>query len=301
MSIARAIARAGCLLLPLVVLASGAGAQGDPPGTDIYLVPLSRVARGASVGRPANVTRRPGYDNQPSFVPGDSALLYTSIRADGQADIFRYDLATGTTTRVTATPESEYSPTVMPGGQRFSVVRVERDSTQRLWSFRLDGTSPSLLFAHIAPVGYHAWVDSQSVVLYVLGNPNTLEIADRSTGATQVVTHGVGRSLQRVPGRRAISFLQHERDGTWSLRLLDLEQSVGGMLVVVKLATMLPGSDYVAWLPDGTAVAGQGGKLFRLSGGTWRPWADLGRWGVRGISRLAVSGDGKWLAVVGSE
>lgn len=294
-------AGAASLFAALLIGTAPADAQTTPPGTEIYVAPLTTVAGRPVVGRPVNVTNRRGYDNQPSFTPFDSALLYTSIRSDGQADIYRYDLDSRATTRVTATPESEYSPTVMPGGERFSVVRVERDSTQRLWSFRLDGSAPELVFEHIAPVGYHAWVDSGTVALYVLGKPNTLEIVDRGTGRAEPVAHDVGRSLQAVPGRRTVSFLQHESDGSWSLRLVDLEHSVAGTLVLLKLATMLPRSDYVVWLPNRTALAGQDSRLYALERGKWVQVADLARWGVRRISRLAVSGDGKWLALVGAE
>ena len=45
----------------------------------------------------------------------------------------------GSTTRVTNTPESEYSPTVTPDGAHISVIRVEADGTQRLWRFTIDG------------------------------------------------------------------------------------------------------------------------------------------------------------------
>src|SRR5258708_16942898 len=47
-----------------------------------------------SVGVPVNVTARPGYDNQPFFLPNGRAFLYTSIREDSQADIYRYDIDT---------------------------------------------------------------------------------------------------------------------------------------------------------------------------------------------------------------
>jgi hypothetical protein len=33
---------------------------------------------------------------------------------------------------------------------------------------------------------------------------------------------------------------------------------------------------------------------------TWVPLADLERLGLSGVTRLAVSGDGRWLAIVGS-
>ena len=44
-------------------------AAAAPPATDIYLADL-RVADGrVQVGTPVNVTARPGYDNQPFFLP----------------------------------------------------------------------------------------------------------------------------------------------------------------------------------------------------------------------------------------
>ena len=49
-------------------------------------------------------------------------MLYTSGRADGQMDIFRYDLESGRNMPVTQTPESEYSPAMMPGDTSFSVI-----------------------------------------------------------------------------------------------------------------------------------------------------------------------------------
>ena len=63
-----------------------------PPATDIYVADLRTVGRKLTVATPVNVTKRPGYDNQPFFLPSGHAFLYTSIREDGQADIYRYDL-----------------------------------------------------------------------------------------------------------------------------------------------------------------------------------------------------------------
>ena len=99
-------------------------------------------------------------------------------------------------------------------------MRVERDSTQRLWRFPTDGSAPSLVLRDVKPVGYFAWLDSVTLALFVLGNPNTLQIADTRTGVARVVTSNIGRSLQRVPGGRRASFVQ--RDGaTWILKTVD--------------------------------------------------------------------------------
>src|SRR5919199_943152 len=113
-----AVAALGALFLPGAFLTG----QGAPPSTDIFLAPI-RIQNGKPVvEKPVNITARPGYDNQPSFTPDSRSLLFTSVREDAQADIYRYDLRTRATTRVTSTPESEYSATVYGDGTRFSAI-----------------------------------------------------------------------------------------------------------------------------------------------------------------------------------
>src|SRR6185503_7086594 len=117
---------------------------------------------------------------------------------------------------LTRTPESEYSAAASPDGKSFTVVRVERDSTQRLWRFPKDNSEPSIVLRDIKPVGYFAWLDTATLALFVLGTPSTLQIADTRTGVGRVVTTNIGRSLQRVPGGRRASYL-HRVDNKWVL------------------------------------------------------------------------------------
>lgn len=274
-------------------------AQSAPPSTDICLASV-RVQRGKlTVGTPVNITTRPGYDNQPSFTPDSHALLYTSVREDHQADIYRYDLRTKGTTRLTSTAESEYSATAYGDGSRFSVIRVEADSTQRLWSFRLDGSDPELVFAGIKPVGYHAWVDSTTLALFVLGRPNALVLADLRTGRTDTVARDIGRSLVPLPRGSGFSFLQHGRDSSWILTAVDVRSSGS---VPMPLVRMPPGADYITWLEPAVAITGTGSKLLIWRGAArpaqWTELADLSRSGLTHISRLALSPDQRWLAIV---
>jgi len=163
-----------------------------PPDTEIYLAPLES---GVKVGRPVNITNSPGYDNQPSFTPDGASVLFTSIRGGGtQTDIYRYDITSGTTNQVTHTPESEYSPTVTPDGAHISVIRVEADGTQRLWRFTLDGRAPELVLPGVKPVGYHVWAGDHTLVLFVLGSPATLRLADTSGGEPEILVTGINRS-----------------------------------------------------------------------------------------------------------
>ncbi len=287
-------ARHIALLCVAVLWPAEAKAQ---PATDIYLGRLALRNGGFEVGSFRNITDRDGYDNQPHFTPDGTALLYTSIREDGQADTYRYDLASGAVTRLTRTPESEYSPTVMPGGDAFSVVRVEADSTQRLWSFDMGGNVRRLVLEDVKPVGYHAWGDENTVALFVLGDPPTLQLADTRTGRVQVVKSDIGRSLHRVPGSRAISFLQRRsEEEAW---IEELELATGQATTLVRT---LPGSEDYAWTPDGAILMGQGPRLFAWRRGEdgWTEVGNLESYGIGEISRIAVSPAGDWIAIVSS-
>lgn len=274
-----------------------AAAPAGPPATDIYLADL-RVAQGrVSVGTPVNVTARPGYDNQPFFLPDGRAFVYTSIR-DSQADIYRYDIDRKSSAQITRTPESEYSPTPLPDRAGFSVVRVEADSTQRLWAFDPDGSRPRVVLDSIKPVGYHAWADSHTLVLFVLGTLSTLQIADASQpGADgQVVARDIGRSLQRIPGDGMVSFLQHDSiAGPW------LEEVDARTRRVTKLVKAPERADFFAWTPGGIVLAASGTKLYQWDprrGGAWEEIADLAAAGLTNVTRLAVSPKGDRLAIV---
>jgi Tol biopolymer transport system component len=104
--------RGGRVVAALLLSSVVPTAQAQAPNTDVFLAPLSRIGDSLIVGAAVNVTHRAGYHNQPSFLPDGSGFLYTAVGDDGQADIWRYDIASGRGSRVTATPESEYSATV---------------------------------------------------------------------------------------------------------------------------------------------------------------------------------------------
>jgi dipeptidyl aminopeptidase/acylaminoacyl peptidase len=280
----------------LLVAAIAGVAEAQAPNTDIFLAPLMRSDTSLVVGPAVNVTHRVGYDNQPSFLPDGSAILYTATDSSGQADIWRYDIASRRTSRVTATPESEYSATVMPGGRRFSVIRVERDSTQRLWSFALDGSDPQLVLAALKPVGYYAWLDSTRLVSYVLGTPSTLHFVSRDGAVDEIRARDIGRAVHRVPTVDAYSFTQRS---SANALLIVTQPSAGGPREVVTLA--VPDNEFHEWTPNGELLTASHGILLRWNRSEFSPWApvaDLSTNGVKNVSRLAVSPDGRWLAFV---
>lgn len=287
------------LLVPEIVVA-------QPPATDIYLARLAGEGAEPAVAGIVNLTDRPGYDNQPSFTPDGRALLYTSIREDGQADTYRYDLETGRTVRLTRTAESEYSATVVPAGDGFSVVRVEADSAQRLWRFELDGTPGSVLLPDVEPVGYHAWADARHVALYVLGEPSSLRLADLRTGRAVTMARNIGRSIQPVPGASAVTFVQYVAEGAEGAERAEGEAWITRLELpdreTRRLVRAASGAEDHAWTPEGVLLMGQGSRLFRWAGsGGWSELTDLSDAGISGITRLAVSPDGSRIALVAED
>ncbi|MEM1205139.1 MAG: hypothetical protein AAGN66_18050 [Acidobacteriota bacterium] len=283
------------LVLPLLWAAQPATAQ-DPPATDIYLAPVIADADTVELGPLVRVTDRDGYDNQPHFSPDGKTVYFTSIGEDGQADIRAYDVASGKSRAVTETPESEYSPTPVPGADALSVIRVEADGTQRLWRFPLDGGAPEPVLTEMKPVGYHAWLGDE-LVLFVLGEPHELRRASASEPDTQgsILAKDIGRSLHAIPGERAFSFVHKTKDGWWISRL-DADDGT-----IKPLIEAFEGREDLTWSAEGMVWMADGTELHRwcsACGEGWWPVADLGPRGLGTVSRLAFSPDGKTLALV---
>jgi WD40 repeat protein len=264
-----------------------------PPTSDIFIADLKGEGK-LKLGQPLKITSEAGYNNQPSFLPDGQSILYTSIK-DKQADIYRYDIHTGATTQITRTPESEFSPTLMPDGKSISVVRVEADGTQRLWKFPLDGGEPSLILENIKPVGYHLWIDDHTLVLFILGKPNTLQLVDLRTGKAEVIAENPGRILRRIPKEDKFSFVHKASDQEWLIKSFDLKTR--GVSTVIKT---FPSVEDYAWTPAGLLLMANGSRLFsrKKSDWAWVEIADLSNAGLKSITRIAVSPKGDRIAVV---
>jgi WD40 repeat protein len=287
---------AGPLLGSLAFLAGAtpAFAQG---GTDIYLASLKPKDETVKIGKPENITNRPGYDNQPFFTADGAGILFTSIR-DDQADIYQYDLESKEILQVTRTAESEYSPTPIPGSTDFSVIQVEADSTQRLWAFTRDGKEARLLLSNSGPVGYHAWGDdADQVAIFVLGEPHFLQLVDLRRGRATTVVKDIGRSLQKIPGRPAISTV-HRRGDMWWVEELRLDSKKTRPLIQA-----VPESQDCAWTPDGVLLMARGTTVFacRPDSTEWSEAARFDEAGIGAITRMAVSPNGDRIALVADE
>lgn len=242
-----------------------------------------------------------GYNNQPNFFSNNELYLTVQTPDDTtQTEIYALDLLLKIKTRVTATPATaEYSPTLMPGGRRFSAIRVEEDGNQRLWSFpldRSDGGRPE--FPSIYNVGYHCWLRDTLAALFIVGDdgaPHVLYTVGTKSQKLQRIAINPGRCLQALPDGR-LAFVTKTTDKTWFLKTFDLKKPIPEIVVIMPADS----EDFVV-LPDGTYMSGSKSKLYQYKPGkntNWKEVADLSKYGVKNITRLAASKDGKLAVVV---
>ncbi len=285
-------------------VASSIGAFAQAPSTDILLVPLpaefNRVTTVAA-DDVTYLTDNDRYDNQPSFTPDGSAILYVSEDETGQTDIYRYDLASSEASRVTETKASEFSPQVTPDGEHIAAVRIEADGvTQRLWRFALAGGGAQPSPESVYQVGYYSFVNLDTLAFVIVadtesGEPLSLQTADVATGKTKKIAEPVGVGVQKVPGQNAVSFVQRLKDGTSVIQTLDISSGE-----TRKLVATLPEVDAHTFLPDGSVLAAEDAIIYRWREGQddWTPYFDFSEADVSGVGRLAVSPDGSQLAFV---
>jgi hypothetical protein len=183
----------------------------------------------------------------------------------------------------------------MPSGDAISVIRVERDSAQRLWSVPLNGSAGVPIFENIKPVGYHTWANDTLLALFVLGSPNTLQLANTKTGRGDTIVTSIGRSLHTTRDG-SVSFVHKVSADEWWLTLVDPRTKQTRRLVRMPRRV----EDY-AWTPDGIVLAGEGSVLKSFDpqrGGEWVVVGDLTPYGMTSITRLSVSPRGDAVAVV---
>ena len=263
-------------------------------GTEVYSAQLITTPRGYQIGALSNCSNNPGYDNQPSFWSEDT-LLYAATR-NGQTDVVLHQLTSGEKNWWSATEQgSEYSPLRIPMTDEFSAIRLDTTGLQRLYRYNSNGES-QLLHSDLK-IGYQLWVDATTLLCTVLADDRMdLYLLAVERGTATLIQSNVGRSLHKVPNSEQLSFI-HRKEGKTIITTLD--QKTKAQKAVFTLPEGV--QDY-AWLPDGTLVFGQGSTLYTVgSDQATRLLHQFKEEEIKGISRIAVSPQGKLITLVGEE
>src|SRR5262249_52988932 len=118
------------------------------------------------------------------------------------------------------------------------------------------------------------------------------------TGKAEVVAKDIGRCIQKIPGTNKVSFAQKISEKQWSVRELDPKTRA-----ISEIAPALAGNDDAdyAWTPGGILLMASGSKIHAWKEKEWSEIADFTSDGIRGITRMAVSHNGNWIAFVATD
>lgn len=302
----RRLATALCL-----AIAGAASAADAPPDVAVFIARLDLKAGRITDAR--NITPGKGSNFQPAFTHDGTAVVYTSGRS-GSNNIYRHDIAKGTTTAVTATTENLYSPTPLPDGSGFSAIRVITAdpaygiemNEPSLWLFGWDG-KPVAPVVPTKRIGYHAWITPDLIAAFIVDdvpqrNDHKAVLISRTTGQQTLLSAKPGRSLGRAPDGKRAAFVDQTDPGRWILMAMGAgdakPQPVAETPPLPEGEKESNRPQYFVWLADGSVLMASGHRFLRWDGkpgSGFQPFAELPELGGA-VRNIAASPDGRRLA-----
>ncbi len=289
-------------LIPTILLVFFSISLFAQEATEIYLFDLLIKDDTFVLKNPINISKNEGYDNQPSFTEDGRSILFSSSR-NGHTDIAKYEIFDDFRTWVTETEANEYSPMSYPKkSKNFTCVRLDEDGTQLLYKYSYKNKESEVLIPNLK-VGYYLWFNNKSVVSFVLGDVETLQVSNFKLKIKYPIQSNIGRSLQNIPvpmeiGDELISFISkgHETSEIYAINPVTSEAKY--------LADALEGSEDLTWTADGTILMGKGSSIYKLKPGVDKTWARIfieSDLPIKNITRIVTGLNGRKIAIVVSE
>lgn len=288
--------------LPLIILCCFSTILGfaQLPTVDIYYGKISITDDKWSLVQLKNITQRIGYENQPSFTADGNTIYYVAILDSVQSDVYAYSIETGATTQITATQESEYSPVMLSKNKRFSVVRVEKDSTQRMYTFKANGKKPKLLMADVDSIGYYCSIDDKHYACFLVTDTPTLVLTDVNVQKPKTIDYNVGRCIKVIPGEKAISYIVKTSDKEWMIKRFDLTSQTSSLISTIPAVS----EDYV-WTANGEILMPRDNQIwmfdYKAAATQWSRIITIKELKGKKIYRLAIANNGVNFAFVADE
>jgi hypothetical protein len=275
-------------------------------GSEIFLFDLKIENGQLHISNGKNITNHKGYDNQPSFHPTKPIIYFSSFNDSGRSDIKTYNYETGETSNFTTTHVREYSPTVTPDGKFISCIIQRDNGDQDLAKYPIDGGKPVVLI-NLLKVGYHAWAGENHVLLFVLDDSIHFSLHNfyLETNSDTVIAENIGRSIHKIPGQNAMSFLQKVSEKNFVIKKYNMSNGV-----ISTIMDAIPEHDQICWLENGTILSSDGKKILSFQVTAFsevkdRKWTPVILDGdasmLKGVTRLATNLQNTKLAVVVSE
>jgi hypothetical protein len=125
----------------------------------------------------------------------------------------------------------------------------------------------------------------------------TMRLYSLQTQKDSVIAHNIGRSLHKVPGKDALSFVQKNETGENEIFIYDRKKKTS-----TSFAKTLPKREDLLWLNNGTILMSDGEQLFFYKENIWIKIDEFNAdKKLKNITRLAVDVKNKKLAIVAEE
>lgn len=267
------------------------------PGTEIYLFDLESKKGQITISNPVNISNHTGYDNQPFFHPSLPVLYYVSALDSGKTDIIEFNYTTYSRRNFTTTIENEYSPQVTPDGNFISCILQHANGEQNLVKYPIFGGDAVVLINKLT-VGYHAWLDNTTVGVFTLPRPFALHLVNFSTKKDSIIAHKIGRSLNKIPGEEAISYVQEIDSVNW-----EIKKFAGARSLTIAKSVVSTEHD-MTWAGKGKVLMSSEKKIFFCDEKHSQEWKEINiqsPFSINTITRLAVNVKGNKIAIVVNE
>jgi Tol biopolymer transport system component len=262
---------------------------------EVYLIDITPTQNGIEIKDFRNISNDSGYDSQPSF--SDTTTLLFAGNNDGQTDIAVYNTLTQKKTWFNnPTSGGEYSPQIIPDTKDVAAVRLDTNGLQRLYAYNLTSKNSAELIADLQ-VAYYTFSNNHTIVVSVLSGDNLdLVIADFQKKTIDTILEKSGRSIHKLKNKEAVSYTAINEEGNYDVFQLDLKNNESYFICQLPI-----GIQDHAWLDESKLILGSFNKLFiydTFGNQKWNLVADLSEFKITNITRIAVSPDGKKLALV---
>jgi Tol biopolymer transport system component len=263
--------------------------------TEVYVFDIAPAYEGLQLLNARNISNNEGYDNQPSFISNEKLVF--AGNNNGQTDISEYNLTSKLQKWVNQKTEGgEYSPQKFPSNEDLAAVRLDKDGLQRLYRYS-PATGKSVEIIKDLQVAYFAFYNDKKMLATVLdGDKMDLVLIDVASKTADTLFYNAGRSLQKIPKTNTMSYTLVNDEGNLDLYLLDMDSLENFFVTQLPIGIQ----DYV-WINDTQILVGSGSSLFMydtLGEPEWNKVASLSDYGLKNISRMAISPDGRKLAIV---
>tara|TARA_R110000787_G_scaffold86285_3_gene183991 strand:- start:6894 stop:7769 length:876 start_codon:yes stop_codon:yes gene_type:complete len=264
--------------------------------TEVFVMDLEFSENGFNVDNFKNISNNPGYDSQPFFI--DNEQIAYAKTYDNQTDIAEFHLKNESQINLSETKiGGEYSPQKIPNSNNYAAVRLDTTGLQRLYKYDSNTKQSSLLVENLQ-VAYYSFYDENRLLSSVLSGANLdLVYSDLSKKSNDTLLVKVGRSIHKVPNTiNTMSYTSVNDEGNMDVYQLDITTLESFFVDQLPVGI----EDHI-WLDESTLLIGSLDKLFLLDlfgNGDWKLVADLSKYNIKDITRLAVSPDGSKLAMV---